>query len=500
MKILFSTFRPKTHILYVFLVFVCSFSFIQWISVYAFHPTTGAESEHDNNFYSKARKWEEEQGAKYLEDWMKGFSKKLDKAIKTHPQLYKFFEEWYCDGCDSVVSEELDQALTEELARIPPLTKNDSYEYTTLVRSHLDKRIKNVSTKDAQALNTLVNIMIDSITGQIKEQMSAFRDISMMWLYYDGNTDNSPEYDLMAQIRDMEKIAFNDPPELGPYSNTYLTDIAGLISGKTSPSGTWWSQGDIQGEVLAALGMSSPGPEKSVAAVCNGPTCGGPVKDSVNIAALKNNAFNPVQHTWRNTDQNNYETWLDWLIKYGANRNLSCKTQTWFFFQSLFDKNASLKELFSMAVYPVQEVPELLKWFMDRETRTAESEDQQALDSIDRALRARWVNSKRKEEFLIAGMWRAFYDASRSHANKNVPLSTTNDAVERWQAEYQKYLLSQGKWVDGSFRNKHDVESMEHLNVFFEEMASRARSENDSAKTLNTIFDYVLSKDNCQPA
>jgi hypothetical protein len=36
--------------------------------------------------------------------------------------------------------------------------------------------------------------------------------------------------------------------------------------------------------------------------------------------------------------------------------------------------------------------------------------------------------------------------------------------------------------------------------VAFEEIASRARSWNNSSKTLDTIFDYLLSKGECQPA
>lgn len=452
------------------------------------------------NLYSTARKWEEEKGGEYMSDWLKGFSKKLDKAFKKDAQLYKFFEKWYCEGCDSVVSEDLDEALIEYLGKVPALTKNSAYDYASVVKPYLDKSIKNLNTDDIRALNTLMNIMVDSIVGQIKEQMNSFRDISAMWLYYDGDTDNSP-YDLMADIKKLDSQHLNEPPDYWSYKNTRASDIDGLISGKSSSTGKWWS-GGIAWAVASALGISAPiWKEKTVEAWgCSGGVCK-PKGDNVWVALLDNKSFERVPHTGNSTFQSIFEGSNDWLIKYGANRNNACKVApTWYFLQWLFDPNASLAKLFSMGVYPVQEVPELLKWFMNRKTRTAESEDQEAKDTLAWSFKKRWMNYERPTEILVAGMHRDVNATARLNSDKNVALSATNDAVARWQVEYQKYLLSQWAGIDNSAVGKHAAESSEHLNVAFEEIASRARSWNNFTKTLDTIFDYLLSKGECQPS
>lgn len=498
MKMLSSIYLTRKHILCLLLGFMCSVFFAQSMIVSALHPTTN-QPEPDMDIYSAARKWEEEKGAEYLNDWMKWFSKKLDKALKKDAQLYKFFEQWYCDGCDSVVSEELDAALVEYLGSVPSLTKNTAYEYSSVVKPHLDKSIKSLNTNDIRALNTLMNIMVDSIVVQIKEQMNAFRDISTMWLYYDGDTDNSP-YDLMADVKKKDSKYFNETPDFWPYSNTRFADIGGLISGHSSPTGTWWGSGNILWEIASALWIPMAiGKEKSVAAVgCTNGSCS---KDSVAIAFPTNSSQAPTPHSGKKTFQSIYESWNDWITKYGANRNNSCKVApTWFFLQWLFDPNISLAKLFSSGIYPVQEVPDLIKWFMDRETRTDESEKQQVNDALMWSFKKRWMNFERPTEILVAGMQRDVNAMSRWNADKNVALSATNDSIERGQVEYQRYLASLWAGLEGSSVNKHNIDSMKHVNTAFEEIASRARSGNNFSKTLDTISDYFGSKGDCQTA
>ena len=53
--------------------------------------------------------------------------------------------------------------------------------------------------------------MVASITSQVTQQMDAFRDVSGMGLYYDGDTDNSP-YDLLDDIRRIDEIFFREAP------------------------------------------------------------------------------------------------------------------------------------------------------------------------------------------------------------------------------------------------------------------------------------------------
>jgi len=73
--------------------------------------------------------------------------------------------------------------------------------------------------------------MVDQITGQVKEQMDTFRDVSGMGLYYDGDTTNSP-YDLLDDIRRIDEIFFREAPAFGSYKNTSKQDSSALITGQ----------------------------------------------------------------------------------------------------------------------------------------------------------------------------------------------------------------------------------------------------------------------------
>ena len=188
MKLSPSTLVTQTKIRKVFIGFFCTLYSL--LPVLALTPTTGNKEE--MNLYTKAREQEEKMGTQYMADGLKGFSKKLDKAIKKDVELAKFFKKGYCDGCDSVVSPEFDQALTDYLGSVPALTKKTAYDFASVVRPHLDPSISEVSNTDIRALNTLINIMTDSIIGQTKEQMILSREIAPMGRHIDGDPDNSP--------------------------------------------------------------------------------------------------------------------------------------------------------------------------------------------------------------------------------------------------------------------------------------------------------------------
>lgn len=103
--------------------------------------------------------------------------------------------------------------MIDYLSTVPALTKSAPYDFASVVKPHLDSSISEVSNTDIRALNTLINIMSDSIIGQIKEQMILSREIEPVGRYYDGDTQNSP-YDIMASIQKLDSKYFNETPEL----------------------------------------------------------------------------------------------------------------------------------------------------------------------------------------------------------------------------------------------------------------------------------------------
>ena len=198
------------------------------------------------------------------------------------------------------------------------------------------------------------------------------------------------------------------------------------------------------------------------------------------------------------------------MTKYWANRPNPCKIPpSWFFLQWLFDRNTSsdqngsgwlLAEMFSQWVYPVQEVPELLKWFMNRESRTRESEDKQIDDSIARAFKMSGMNVLQPEAILVAGVERRINATARAATDSDLPASSGVNALRYAEVAYDKYIESLGQPMKGAFIKKHNIESAEHLSVAFKEMQARADSMNEYSKTFGTIAEYLNSKGECQPS
>lgn len=469
--------------------------------------SAGEEQQEPENLYTEARKYEEEMAAKYTGDAMKWFSKKLDKAVKKDPELQRFFWKGYCDGCDSIVSPDLDQALIEYLWTVPPLTKNIAYDFASIVQPHLDPRISEVSMTDIRGFNTLMNIMTDSIMGQVGEQMVLSRDIAPMGRNYDGKAEKWRP-DLMVDIQDIDWILFDEVPVSWPNTNESEQQMAGLINGEEWPTWQWW--GDAGRDIPGALGIASSSPVRWVAAeTCWPGWCPGSVKkiNTQTTNFLKNNSYNfKPQGSW-NTLESIFGSWTDFMTKYWANRPNPCKIPpTWFFFQWLFDQNASsdrsdsgwlLAEMFSQWVHPVQEVPELLKWFMNRESRTPESEDKQIDDSIARAFKMSGMNALQPEAILVAGAERRFDAGARAATDKNLPASASVNALGYAEVAYNKYIESLGQPMKGAFIKKHSIESAEHLSVAFKEMQARANSMNEYSKTFGTTAEYLNSKGDC---
>lgn len=494
MKLSPSTLVTQTKIRKVFIGCFCALYSLS--PVLALTPSTGHPKE--LNLYTQAREQEEKTAADHMARSFEGFSIKLDKAIKENVELAKFFKKWYCDGCDSVVSPELNQALIEYLGTVPALTKKTAYDFASIVKPHLDPSIAEVSNTDVRALNTLMNIMSDSIIGQTKEQMILSREIAPMGRYYDGVPDNAPlPYDLIADIRSVDSKIYNELPDLWPYKNEDMS--AGLIAWL---SGEWWSSG-IDAGLSEELGIDSLWPVKWVAAIsCSGVSCSLDNKktNTHTIKSYLNKSF--ITELWgskKDTLQSIFEWANKFMIDHGANRGNPCITAPSInFFQSNFASDPELlSKMFSMWIYALQEVPELLKWFMNRETRTRESEDKQIDDSIARTFKKRWLDDKYPTKILVAGMKKDIYKISRESSDNHVSVSTTVDALERGEGEYQKYLKYVGVGMEGAFIKEHSIESRKLTWVAMKEMALRAQSFNNFANNNQQTVEYIGDKPEC---
>lgn len=126
-----------------------------------------------------------------------------------------------------------DAALTKYYRETPPKLTTDKEAYFSVIAPFLHPKIRSsvldVTTK--RALNNRIQKMVESITGQVREQMNAYRDVSGMGLYFDGDVDNSP-YDLLDDVRRIDDIFFRDAPAYGDYKNTSKQDASALITGQ----------------------------------------------------------------------------------------------------------------------------------------------------------------------------------------------------------------------------------------------------------------------------
>lgn len=126
-----------------------------------------------------------------------------------------------------------DAALAKYYRETPPKLTTDEEAYFSVIGPFLHPKLRSavldVTTK--RALNNRIKKMVESITGQVREQMNAYRDVSGMGLYFDGDVDNSP-YDLLDDVRRIDDIFFRDAPAYGDYKNTSKQDANALITGQ----------------------------------------------------------------------------------------------------------------------------------------------------------------------------------------------------------------------------------------------------------------------------
>lgn len=184
----------------------------------------------------------------YYQQATKGFTKKLNIALKQNPSLKKISDQ--CGGCD-VFSETFDDYLATHL-------------YATDVRAgwvgKIDTKVsllQNASSEESTILNRFIITSLVSVREQAKFLASTHSDLESPGAYGDENIQNSP-FDL---VNDQQKIAglfMKEPPQYEGYTNTMKQDASGLITGQFQTGS--WAQGtqyeiDLASDIASALGQ-----------------------------------------------------------------------------------------------------------------------------------------------------------------------------------------------------------------------------------------------------
>lgn len=470
------------------------------------------------NMYTTARQWEVETATGYDQEAFAKFSEKLNKMIANDLELKVAFQK-ICPDCDPIVSSDLDSdADFIHYIKTKPGTESATPDLGIIItryfHSTIKEKLNGIPTSLLQKFHDRATQMADNIRTQVQEQTAAYRDVSGMWLYYDGNTDNSP-YDLMDDVRRIDEIFFREVPGFGSYKNTSANDAPALITGQLG-TGTWWGGEnytiDLGSEISDALSGwdddsssgSSSGSDSELAGDCDSGYC-------ITIDYIKNSHYFLWSNSkGRNSFQGLFEEGLDWIIKNGDNRNFACKVSptinTW---ESEFDLNILLKNVFSGAsIFVFWKTPPFLKGFFDRNTSkttttstssTKTKEEQQTLDAIKTAFRRRWMDYD-KPTNIKASLWQTLESVATDNASRNVAAVKAVDAINQAEKDMEQLLLASGSWQARPYVHDKGVESIKHMEKTFDETAVRTRMFYELTKSLKTIFEYILDKDECQPS
>lgn len=487
------------------------------------------------NLYGVALDYEDWTTNSYMQEAFTDFSVKVNTLIKKDPELNANFTK-LCPDCDPIVQDTLDtdERLMEYLIGKP---KSAAPHLGLIISSHFHPTIKEKIGVNVNLINALEKKarekIVDSIRAQVKEQTAAFRDVSGMGLYYDGNTDNSP-YDLLDDIRRIDEIFFREAPKFGKYTNNSSEGIFGLISGK-SWSGSWGDGEnynlDLTSDIKEALGWGDDSEggdggssDGEVAGDCDSWFC-------ITVDFIQNTHYflwsGSGWSGWggdngKNSFQWIFEEWLEWLIKHGDNRNFACKVApTKNVWESEFDLNILLKNVFSGAsIFIFWKVPPFMKWYFDRNkqknssssgasgsssdsssdsSKAKEKAEQQVLDSLERSFR-RYDLDFEKPTNLKASEWQLMYAYAVDRADRSVRALDTYDSIDFAKDDYEQKLLAAGSSLkQRPYTQEQNVESIKHLEKAFDEIAVRTRMLHELVKQLKIILDHLDQLWDCQP-
>lgn len=466
------------------------------------------------NMFSMAHTWEKWNFATYRSDAFIWFSSKINQRIKnTQDNSLKEIVR-RCDNCDDIVESGFDSSLAEYFQKNSPDLLNWGEVYFLLVNPYLNKKIRtsNFTADTRRALNNLIESMVSSILSQVSEQMNIFRDVSNMWLYYDGDSNNSP-YDLLDDIRRIDEVFFREAPMFWPYKNTSKTDASALITGQKKE----WSWIDnttdyhinILDDIKKALwekwendSMNEQDNQKKEE--CQDWYC-------INVDFISNTHYfleNTSNSIGKNSFQWIFEEALDWIVKNGDKRNFACKTATTInFFETENDMNLQFNKIFNgSSIFTFWKIPKFVSGFLDRDKdknsddwkmATEKKENMETEDALKRAFTARGIRYDQPTDLY----WTA--EKAFSYAwleNGSVWYQSFKgiwENVTQSKNLYPQVLYEYGKWNNRALIHENSKDSIQHLEKAFDEIALRASLFHQFSLDMNHILHYLQNKPDC---
>lgn len=462
-----------------------------------------------DNLFSVAYKWEKSSKEGYNSQAFTDFTKKLNAAIRSRQNKQPLFRDLLelCE-CDDVVRTEFDDYIKSNQYKDEE-TWEISFGIAVSDYFHKNLEKKPVWQSTIAALESLIQEMIDNIVEQVQEQMVAYESSSGMWLYMDGDVDNSP-YDILDDIARIDEIFFNDPIGFGDFRNSTKNDSSALITGRVT-QGTWASGEnyniDLASDVEEALGGGGGenGSSDNEAGDCDSGFC-------TTIDFIKNTHY---FLWWSGSTSPSfqwiYERWLDWLMQKWDKLNLACKAPPAIFqYESENTLMRKFKDSFKWVSISVNWRPsKLTAGFLDRNKTTTSADKEkkdaerkrQTLDTLKRTFKkfgfsdyARSNNIKwtDQDSYEIASM--------RYSIDGPVNFWNAADGFKRGTTLYKASLKSNGAGdKSGSpFVKAQTVDVVKHMEKAFDELLSRIRFLIQHIKDLSKILKYVEWKDYCQ--
>ena len=489
------------------------------------------------NMFSMAYKWEVGNYSGYQSDAFRGFSKKLNLNLRKSKgkDLQELLKK--CDNCSNFVESSFDDALAQFFKETPPELTTWESAYFVVVNPHLHEKIRSagLTAETRRAINNTIAGMVASITSQVTQQMDAFRDVSGMGLYYDGDTDNSP-YDLLDDIRRIDEIFFREAPWFGDYKNTSKWDASALITGQVQ-QWSWIGGGknyeiDLLSDVKEAMGDGSEEWTGSgnweVAGDCDGGYC--VTVDFIQSTHyfLSGTAQSPWSGSsawggsssgWKNSFQGIFEEALEWITKNGDKRNFACKAATSIFaYETENDMNLSLSKIFSgLGIFVFWKTPKFLLWFLNRNdtsTKTSTSsegstaagtsgttsqtkEDKRTENALRDAFRARWLDYDRPTNLKWSAEKAFAYSGLLNATVGEQPAGNIAASVGRTRDLYNQILKENWAWSNRVLIHDANRDSIKHIEKTFDEILVRARLLRQFSEDLNKLLKYLKEKPDC---
>ncbi len=487
------------------------------------------------NMFTTAYNWEIGANLWYNSDAYHELEKRLNETISTEiPELVKA-----CGGCSEVLKSWFGDALANFLKKTH--NKTGSPDYFTIAKPYFHEKILQsaVLRETVRKFNLFIDTTIQEIGSQVTDQMNNFRDVSGMWLYFDGDTKNSP-YDLLDDLRRIDEIFFRTAPDFGDYKNSSKDDASALITGQVK-QGAWIGgenyKIDLLGDIKNSLGNSNDEWKYNTSAEAGAGNCS--EWYCISIDFIQNTHYflsGSSQWTSSKSSQtsssggktNNssfqaiFEEGLEWIIKHGDKRNFACKAAaTINEYESNDDAWLKLSKIFTgLGIHTFWKTPPFLLSFINRRVGTTDTtnstsnkassttsgggssssqskEDKKTEDALRDAYSRNGFDFDRPTNLKSTTKW-AYTSAALYDGNhRDVRAIDLAEWQRKWSELYESSLVEKWKWSERLLIHQENTDSIKHIEKTFDDLLSRIQMIVDYNDRLNKVLKYLKEKPDC---